>query len=100
MIYRVNEDEEERECMKPIISSKKLRELGFEYKYGIEEIVDQTIDASIKIKFPTLNHKLRQWECEINNDWCFYQDCILQSQTNCLYSLYTFSLNTSEQLKW
>ncbi|CAD5329225.1 NAD-dependent epimerase/dehydratase [Arabidopsis thaliana x Arabidopsis arenosa] len=59
-VQKVNEDEEERECMKPIISSKKLRELGFEYKYGIEEIVDQTIDASIKIKFPTLNHKLRQ----------------------------------------
>ncbi|KAG7545998.1 NAD(P)-binding domain superfamily [Arabidopsis suecica] len=59
-VQREDDDEEERQCMKPIISSKKLRELGFEYKYGIEEIVDQTIDASIKFKFPTLNHKLKQ----------------------------------------
>lgn len=60
MVCRVNEDDKDRQCMKPIISSKKLKELGFEYKYGIEEIVDQTIDASTKFKFPTMNHKLKQ----------------------------------------
>ncbi|KAL1203045.1 putative anthocyanidin reductase [Cardamine amara subsp. amara] len=59
-IQTVDDEEEERQCMKPIISSKKLRDLGFEYKYGIEEIVHQTIEASINFKFPTLNHKLKQ----------------------------------------
>ncbi|XP_010433391.1 PREDICTED: dihydroflavonol 4-reductase-like [Camelina sativa] len=59
-VQRENEDDEERRCMKPIISSKKLRELGFEYKYSVDEIVHQPIDASVSFKFPTLNHKLKQ----------------------------------------
>ncbi|EOA16920.1 hypothetical protein CARUB_v10005144mg [Capsella rubella] len=59
-VQKENEDEEERQCVKPIISSKKLRELGFEYKYGIEEIVHQTIDAAISFKFPILKDKLKE----------------------------------------
>ncbi|ESQ54551.1 hypothetical protein EUTSA_v10025576mg [Eutrema salsugineum] len=60
-VQKVNDDEEGRQClMKPMISSNKLRELGFQYKYGIDEIIHQTIDASINFRFPTLNHKLKQ----------------------------------------
>ncbi|CAA7025281.1 unnamed protein product [Microthlaspi erraticum] len=60
-VQKVGDEVEERKTLvKPVISSKKLRELGFEYKYGIEEIVHQTIDASIHFRFPTLNHKLKQ----------------------------------------
>ncbi|VVB08870.1 unnamed protein product [Arabis nemorensis] len=58
-VQKVDDDVEERQClMKPIISSKKLKELGFEYKYGIKEIVHQTIGASVNFRFPTLNQKL------------------------------------------
>ncbi|CAH8336973.1 unnamed protein product [Eruca vesicaria subsp. sativa] len=53
-VQKVDDDLEERKSlMKPMISSKKLRNLGFEYKYGIDEIIHQTIDA-------TLDHKLKQ----------------------------------------
>ncbi|KAJ4871672.1 NAD(P)-binding Rossmann-fold superfamily protein [Raphanus sativus] len=51
--------EESQSLMKPMISSKKLRDLGFEYKYSIDEIIRQTIDASIDFRFPTLDHKLK-----------------------------------------
>ncbi|KAG2245374.1 hypothetical protein Bca52824_092798 [Brassica carinata] len=43
-----------------VFFKKKLRELRFEYRYGIEEIIHPTIDASISFRFPTLNHKLKQ----------------------------------------
>ncbi|KFK29233.1 hypothetical protein AALP_AA7G106900 [Arabis alpina] len=60
-VQKVDDDVEEGQClMKSVISSKKLKELGFEYKYGLEEIVHQTIDASVNYRFPTLNHKLKQ----------------------------------------
>lgn len=60
MIYRLDDDLEERQSlMKPMISSKKLKDLGFEYKYSIDEIIRQTIDASISFRFPTLDHKLK-----------------------------------------
>ncbi|WZY69740.1 hypothetical protein YC2023_001980 [Brassica napus] len=40
----VDDDLEERPgLMKPMISSKKLRKLGFQYKYGIEEIIHQQL---------------------------------------------------------
>ncbi|KAG5414107.1 hypothetical protein IGI04_001674 [Brassica rapa subsp. trilocularis] len=40
----INDDLEERPgLMKPMISSKKLRKLGFQYKYGIEEIIHQQL---------------------------------------------------------
>ncbi|RID78915.1 hypothetical protein BRARA_A01695, partial [Brassica rapa] len=43
-VYRVDDDLEERPgLMKPMISSKKLRKLGFQYKYGIEEIIHQQL---------------------------------------------------------
>ncbi|CAN8230316.1 unnamed protein product [Cochlearia groenlandica] len=53
-----HDDGEERQCMmmKPMISSKKLIELGFEYKYGVEEIINQTIDASINFNL----HAMKQ----------------------------------------
>ena len=61
LVYRVDDDLEERQSlMKPKISSKKLRDLGFEYKYGIDEIIYQTIDASINFRFPTLDQRLKQ----------------------------------------
>nr|VDC75291.1 unnamed protein product [Brassica rapa] len=43
-VYRVDDDLEERPgLMKPMISSKKLRKLGFQYKYGIEGIIHQQL---------------------------------------------------------
>ncbi|CAH2077800.1 unnamed protein product [Thlaspi arvense] len=45
-VEKVDDGVEERQClMKPTISSKKLRELGFEYKYGIDEILLQTVEC-------------------------------------------------------
>ncbi|RIA05581.1 hypothetical protein BRARA_K00099 [Brassica rapa] len=59
-VHKLDDDLEERQSlMKPMISSKKLKDLGFEYKYSIDEIIRQTIDASISFRFPTLDHKLK-----------------------------------------
>lgn len=44
----------------PEISSKKLKELGFSYKFGVEDIIRQTIEACIACGFlPSIDENAR-----------------------------------------
>ncbi|KAL5548229.1 hypothetical protein UlMin_003460 [Ulmus minor] len=50
-LQRCNFEEDDHNEVPPEISSKKLRDLGFIYKYGVEEIIHQAINASIGYGF-------------------------------------------------
>ncbi|XP_010533517.1 PREDICTED: dihydroflavonol 4-reductase [Tarenaya hassleriana] len=50
-IQMVDEEGEKEEPTIPLISSKKLIDLGFEYKFGVEEIIHQTVHACMKHGF-------------------------------------------------
>lgn len=47
--------ENENDLVPPEISSKKLRNLGFNYKYGVEDIIHQTITSCLDYGFLSQN---------------------------------------------
>ncbi|GMY31525.1 putative anthocyanidin reductase [Fagus crenata] len=50
-ISTIRSVEKENDLEHPDISSKKLRNLGFNYKYGVEDIIHQTITSSLDYGF-------------------------------------------------
>lgn len=60
-IFRCTPVEEEHGSVPSEISSKKLRDLGFSFKYGLEDIMNHTVNSSVDCGFLYPNVKL-DWQ--------------------------------------